>query len=85
MAHSITQGYFSGKYILRVWGRDGETLHNSAHDTHQQADEEFGKYESDRKAKQAIDAEAAINDLPIISVRQGFEGRTGHATPEDVK
>jgi hypothetical protein len=29
--YTVAKGYFSGQYILRIWDRDGETIHNSAH------------------------------------------------------
>ena len=82
MGHSINKGYFSGKYILRIWGRDGKTLHNSAHDTSKQARDELVKYQSEKWPRN-IDVHKIINDLPRISVEQGFARRTGHAMSDE--
>jgi hypothetical protein len=76
--HTITKGYFSGKYVLRVWGMTGETLHSSTHDLPEHARAELDSFRASRP-----DLEQVINNLPQISIADGMASRTGLPTPTE--
>lgn len=76
--HTITKGYFSGKYVLRVWSMTGETLHSSAHDLPDHARDELERFRRSRP-----DLEQAIGELPQISIADGLASRTGLPTPTE--
>ncbi len=42
--HTINKGYFSGKFVLRVWDARGETIHNSIHDLPEHARSELDRF-----------------------------------------
>lgn len=55
-SHTFTKDYISGKFILRIWDRDGKTLHNSIHDTSKGAYAELKAIQSKHQELRNLEA-----------------------------